>query len=987
MNSEFQAKQNASRIAGAIQKFFQMNGELAEEDLESLHNQFVNVVEATNARLRKCDELMRKGLRSEAIQEAEVEPNLFDIVAELDIEEWENWRAYVIENGLAPQPDLLVEIAFDLNEAYTIHQPLEKLLRKHRVYALARGPLKERIKILRAIAQIDSGNQFWVEDLRSYEKARLTEIENELVKLARLEAIAGIENIYRELKGSDWSLKPPESLIHRVEGEYIKLQQLNATRRLIELETGINKAFGEFDLEAAKQLRQQWLEIEALASGPEKMHLHELLRPAFEWIDDEETNELRECDRRRAVMSLEAALDDDSTSKSRLQRLMNSVARFDEAVQPALRIRYDERIRVFELREKRKFVLVVISALSLLTLSGVGLWWAVAMVLHRRDAMVAHDTMKDLLDSGQIKAAQAYLSQLEVENPAIAKSSNFEPLRHRLMQLESQDNMRAQSVKEAFDSIKREIHDNENLGWENLDQIDSVFKQLNEIVLSVEEELICQNLRGQVEHSRGEIQRKTNEKFVEDVEDLKRRKNSIPTNTDEENQKLLDKALEVQRRARVSPAIRMSTPIDRIVKEIEATINITKNDASRNRLIAAIKQSIGSPANFRSVTENYVRAFPADQRSRDFSRVLKEGQIEFVNRISGWNTHCADWNRDQFDATRIRELLQLISRTNSEFVGFPSADHVTKHEPFLMTWKNRIDSEIEITLNKIWSEPLFDLNCVIDQSSRSQRIFYFRGAPDKVEDSRLVIRYFLNLSLTNDDGQDGKQNSTRLVFPTAKLKVIRPEKIGAEKYFGPAPHKSFANMVIDHLNQYRSSTFEEKICYLLIQLKLNLFGMDSIIQGALFKRLVELGSEGSSILNNEFMPYKNVFDKEIDLARENFIIPEEARIDSLRNDVARKMERIASPDRILESNVRPALKTIGRPSKLMRLSWIGVALKNEGGSWETLGSDIKQNGRVFARVRDKFVEVGRVRQGKSIFSRHTDLLEGLPLFLQENSED
>ena len=83
-----------------------MDGELAEDELEQLHEEFVSAIEDANCRLGRCDQLLRQGLRVEAIQEAELEPNLFDVVAELDIPHWDNFKQYALDAGFPSPPDL-----------------------------------------------------------------------------------------------------------------------------------------------------------------------------------------------------------------------------------------------------------------------------------------------------------------------------------------------------------------------------------------------------------------------------------------------------------------------------------------------------------------------------------------------------------------------------------------------------------------------------------------------------------------------------------------------------------------------------------------------------------------------------------------------------------------------------------------------------------------------------------------------------------------
>src|SRR5687768_11341779 len=117
----------------------------AKDQLRELHGELSEQIRRTNKRLRECDALMAKGLRTEAIQMAEQEPPLLDVVAILDFPELPEWNDFVAELGLTVAPELQIEIAADLNRAYSDDGPLKSLLQRFRLSSLSRAPLKTRI--------------------------------------------------------------------------------------------------------------------------------------------------------------------------------------------------------------------------------------------------------------------------------------------------------------------------------------------------------------------------------------------------------------------------------------------------------------------------------------------------------------------------------------------------------------------------------------------------------------------------------------------------------------------------------------------------------------------------------------------------------------------------------------------------------------------------------------------------------------------------
>jgi len=81
------------------------------------YDEYYEACSETNRRLRKCGDLLRKGDRSEAILLAQTEPDLLDMVSVLDFPERGAWLELLKLQSLAPPPELLFEIALELNQA------------------------------------------------------------------------------------------------------------------------------------------------------------------------------------------------------------------------------------------------------------------------------------------------------------------------------------------------------------------------------------------------------------------------------------------------------------------------------------------------------------------------------------------------------------------------------------------------------------------------------------------------------------------------------------------------------------------------------------------------------------------------------------------------------------------------------------------------------------------------------------------------------
>jgi hypothetical protein len=177
---------------------------------------------AVNARLRRCEEYLAKGLRSEAIQLAESDPPLLDTVATLDFPERPQWEQIAALYGLPSPPKLQLQTAEALNRAYSEQQPLQQLMKEHRRLALSRAPIIDRLTHLRKLQTADVGNPVWVEDIREFERVRLSQLSTDVDSVLTQKDAAGIARVWTELRETPWVSGVPQQHINRMQGAFLK---------------------------------------------------------------------------------------------------------------------------------------------------------------------------------------------------------------------------------------------------------------------------------------------------------------------------------------------------------------------------------------------------------------------------------------------------------------------------------------------------------------------------------------------------------------------------------------------------------------------------------------------------------------------------------------------------------------------------------------------------------------------------------------------
>ena len=232
-----------------------------KEELERLHGELDNEIRHANKRLRECDALLAEGHRSEAIQLAEQEPNLLEVVSILDFPELPEWNDFVAELGLTVTPQLQIDIATDINGAYSDDEPLERLLRKFRLLSLARAPLRNRIDLLRQIAKRDVGTAYWKDDLKSYEQVRIRQIADEARDAIASRNYADIRRLADEVHKKPWYSKPDRRVTERIDQAMIAVKKLEAVTHLSKVTQEVLAAKEMGDEKQVRSLVDKWNEV------------------------------------------------------------------------------------------------------------------------------------------------------------------------------------------------------------------------------------------------------------------------------------------------------------------------------------------------------------------------------------------------------------------------------------------------------------------------------------------------------------------------------------------------------------------------------------------------------------------------------------------------------------------------------------------------------------------------------------------------------
>ena len=281
-----------------IRKSVNFPESVTPEQIQVYARRYTESCTELNRRMMQCIQQIRAGNITEGVRLAELKPNLTEMYLSLDIPERDEWNEIVATLGFdVPQP-LPVELSRELNEAYMKLAPLEPLLRWHRLYALNRSSIRERLAMIRSIAKKDRENIYWSEDQEKFEKARIKELGKEIQQAIETKNFQQIVSLHAELNASDWIHQPPPDFRWRLSAVVLQ----NEADSLME-------KFSAFEYDEASNIYARMEQIAALEKMAIPPAIRQLIRPAVQWLNEMKRQHALQQEFHRAAAELRTTLE------------------------------------------------------------------------------------------------------------------------------------------------------------------------------------------------------------------------------------------------------------------------------------------------------------------------------------------------------------------------------------------------------------------------------------------------------------------------------------------------------------------------------------------------------------------------------------------------------------------------------------------------------------------------------------------------------
>jgi hypothetical protein len=643
-----------------IRKQLDQPGGLTMEAIEPLAEEYGLATEAANARLLECVRLLRKGLRAEAIQRAEMKPKLIELAANLDFPEMDEWVEILKFYGIQVPTLLDRDAATQLQEAVVEEQPLEEILRQHRRLAIAKAPLSWRLRVLRRLAHLDAKNPVWREDQAQWEVIRLKQVGPELGKAISSKSLPLLQEIHEELNRKDWIVSPPREIVERASEALDAFNYEDQVGRLRAIGERLHLAYSEGNELQVKQAYNEWIQVlnEMKQNPPD--YLTESVEPAIEWLQ-ERISESETMDRYHELCAELELLLQNNSSISNLEQKHHELKSLQLEIPALLQQRLQTRTHELRLAARRKTQLIYFfatgTAVSLIVL--IGLWqWSSG---HAAVVAKSAQRLEELLDAGDLVGADKFVELLKRDAPAVSKSTPLLDLIAKLSTKNQEEDTRSQRVASIISELKSKEPS-------ELDPI-AINRALKE-AKTREENAAIATIRQSLEKYQRELQESDIRSFTSALESLESKLAVL-------QQKKLTDVLESEIESLIVDARKLNSAFPKAASQMSTSLDLftrkagsfksslqtnNRNIAMRQQAMTGLRRSRHLSA-FENEMESYVSQLPGDPLAEEFADSIREKKL--WTAIDDWNRCCRSLRSALEGGLSEAELTQLVTELDS----------------------------------------------------------------------------------------------------------------------------------------------------------------------------------------------------------------------------------------------------------------------------------------------------------------------------------
>jgi ElaB/YqjD/DUF883 family membrane-anchored ribosome-binding protein len=945
------------------------------EAVARLQSRYDQAVKSINARLRDCDQLLRKGLRNEALERCDADPKLLDLFLIVDFPERDSWEETVRECGLTPT-DLLVSIAGELNDAYASEKPLAELKYQVRLHALARSPLPIRISLMRKLAKLDQNSSIWDDDLKIFEKARHNQLAGDCQAAIKSSNMAMLASLQEELQSSDWVVPPAKTLLKQVSDALTVLRRQQAREELRTLEPELTAAFAAFDVEKGRQIRETWRKLADVAALPDSDPLIQMVTPALQWLDEQDQQERTQAAYDAAVAGLTVALDK-GANRLILEERYHALLAVGLGIPDELKERLELRLKQLD-RDKSRALQVrvagVVLAASLLVALGI---FIVSNARYRGQVKAQVTALRTLLDEKQLPDAEAQLTKLETEYPRLAAAPEIQEIKAELTVAQQKDAVRQVEFNTLIAAARRDGVD--QASFKSIPLALEALSKAWDVAVYTSEKAEVKDVSKLVEERQTNLQQFMDERFTTDLAKQSEQFDGLK-DAPLDNLAALKSLATVVKEIAEREGITSDLPETRarpLMASIDQAIQKGVKMQSEARFIQDINASIGDRIRFFAQLDRYTTSseFVGTSRHNDFTKVVKSDQ-PLVNGFQNWSTFLeAVMRRDltTVDAVTANKLRTDAEKLMKDHPGFAFTSQLQDMVAYLS--KSAARERGSPVMEQLLALKMFKVFAARELSPGQSdgKRYYFATEPVKDATGSLSVKYY-----TDTEFKTTKQ--TRLASVDSDPKFRSPQML----------FEAEASEILGKLRDTKGADWDQAFIELLGKLY-NSPNMDPILKVQLIPYTLRAAADGSSFLPKRLERIKTDIERENLNPSTNWVLPDDAEANQVRIRAETMLKRMANDLRDIKPLLAEANRQIDalkRPKFDLRYVWTAWMHRDQGTNWTCTfrgNAPMNPRGELYVLMKSNsgevnFVRVGTIQQGQASLDNTAELVEGRPVF-------
>jgi len=662
-----------ARLVSEIREFLREGNQEKTPELEDLAEQYADICIAVNERLLKCSEFLDKGMRSEAVHEAQVPPPLIGLVDTLNFREVTKWRNICSDYEMRVVPALRLDIVDQLRAESAKEQSLSPLLKEYR-RLVHQGSRDEVIRILHRIREHDVNNPVWVENLTPLEQQQMEVLVREVKAALREKDLDMLRKLYADMTDPQRVVRPPQDIVNDVQ---VLLDATHREEALGEAKALVDKvqaAHSARDESGLSRLLAQWQQLADREDLELNRTMITVVAEARHWLDSEREKVQKERDFREAVGALGIELDRPVPERARLADLWRRVNSFDREPPAELGPRVSAAIAMLDkaerARKRRRSMAITAAAALVLIVAGV----ASVIVWRARSKEVTVGHLRALFEREDYAGVHEYLARLEKDQPGVFFLPDVQQIRQKTEEVLQQ----REGAKQAFEAAMAQLEEVRKDGFVLGDaQIAAILARARELAKSPESEaeLMAWEMAREADRQRKQTLIDTELTQILDlIERALGEKVDLYGDFDREARAVEQIRRHIARADAAAPKASQGlrqriAPFKTQVETWSADLTkrrqeIVREEQRRDRTVNAIEKVLPDIGAYGELMTSFAEDFPQDQETPAFRRVLGEMEL-YSDAVALANERVGTLPLSERDAERMKQDMAKLPGVTS----------------------------------------------------------------------------------------------------------------------------------------------------------------------------------------------------------------------------------------------------------------------------------------------------------------------------------